>query len=466
MWGNKMSSNDNNFENSLDSALNMSQDEIERLLNGQAMMDESVPDYETADLESLLSELEAMDDEDIQEISDLLDKAENNEAADSEITELLNMQDEANEAPAYDVMDLFSSEEEKVQKDSFWKRLISKFKKKDKDTEQEQPVEKEEKPKREKKKEKVPKEKKEKARKKKGKKKETVTDEVLQSPDAPETIELFDDALNGSDAIILELEKEEEKKEEAKIKEKPKKKEKSKKKDKTSQKEKKESELSEETEEKKKPKKEKKKKEKKVKEKNIVLYDYNETPLTKKNVSFVFFVCLMLMFAIIALLVNYAGHANRRLAEEAFDEGDYLQCYQLLYGQHLNEGQEVMFHQSKIHLKMDSLWNRYESLTAEKQYLRGLDKLIQFVFEYPEINEYATEWNCEGVVDTTYSDVLDVLYDEYKLLEQDAKSIANIEDDVEYTKTLTSLVEKKEKGMLKYPNMLPEEEDRIEDLAD
>ena len=172
------------------------------------------------------------------------------------------------------------------------------------------------------------------------------------------------------------------------------------------------------------------------------------------------------MFALIALLVNYAGHANRKLAEEAFDEGDYLQCYQLLYGQHLNESQEVMFHQSKIQLKMDSLWNRYESFTKEKQYLKGLDKLVQFVYEYPEFHAYATEWNCEEVVDATYGDVLEVLYDEYKLAEQEVVSIANLEDDVEYTKALTSLVEKKEKGMLKYPNMLPEEEDRIGDLAD
>ena len=52
------------------------------------------------------------------------------------------------------------------------------------------------------------------------------------------------------------------------------------------------------------------------------------------------------------------------------------------------------------------------------------------------------------------------------MAEQEVVSIANLEDDVEYTKALTSLVEKKEKGMLKYPNMLPEEEDRIGDLAD
>jgi len=462
-----MSSSDNNFENSLDSALNMSQEEIEKLLNGQGLTENNAPDYEAADLESLLSELEAMEDDDIQEISDLLDKAENNEAADPEIMDLLNMQDEVDDTPAYDAMDLFSAEGEAVPKESFWKRLLARFKKKDKDIEEGQSSEEVEVPKEKKKKEKVPKEKKEKKKKDKSKKqKEVVKDKEQQSGEEPVELDLLNDSLNGSDAIILELEKEEVAKEEAKIKEKPKKKEKVKKKEKTSKKNTKDAEPSEEDEKNKKQKKEKKKKEKKVKEKNIVLYDYDEAPITKKKVSIIFFLCLMFMFALIALLVNYAGHANRKLAEEAFDEGDYLQCYQLLYGQHLNESQEVMFHQSKIQLKMDSLWNRYESFTKEKQYLKGLDKLVQFVYEYPEFHAYATEWNCEEVVDATYGDVLEVLYDEYKLAEQEVVSIANLEDDVEYTKALTSLVEKKEKGMLKYPNMLPEEEDRIGDLAD
>lgn len=464
-----MSSSDNNFENSLDSALNMSQEEIERLLNGQGLTDDNnVPNYEATDLESLLSELEAMDDGDIQEISDLLDKAENNEAADPEIIDLLNMQEEEDVTPAYEAMDLFSAEGEAIPKESFWKRLLNKFSKKNKELE-EQPTEKKEKHKEKKTKEKVPKEKKVKEKKRKEKKKEpqiAVTEDDQQDWNAKAEWDTIDDTLNGSDAIILELEKEEVAKEETKIKEKPKKKEKSKKKEKTPKKDTKDGEASEEDDKKKKPKKEKKKKEKKVKEKNIVLYDMDETPITKKKVSIVFFICLMLMFALIALLVNYAGHANRRLAEEAFDEGDYLECYQLLYGQHLNESQAVMFHQSKIHLKMESLWNRYETLNAEKQYLRSMDKLIQFVFEYPEIYEYATEWNCEEVVDNTYREVLAVLYEEYKLMERDAKNLANIADDVEYTKALKALVEKKENGMLKYPNMLPEEEDRIGDLAD
>ena len=80
-----MSSNENNLDNSIESALNMSQDEIESLLNGYEQSNNEQFDFDGEDLASLLSELEAADDEDIQEISNLLEKAETNEAADEGI---------------------------------------------------------------------------------------------------------------------------------------------------------------------------------------------------------------------------------------------------------------------------------------------------------------------------------------------------------------------------------------------
>lgn len=464
-----MNSNGENFDNSLDSALNMSQDEIEKLINGQFQMDEEVPEYETADLESLLSELESMEDEDIQEISDLLDKADNNEAVDQDIMDLLNMPEESEDVTAYDALDLFSADEVPEEKEGFFKRLLAKFKKSPKEKEEvtenievaEDVKQDEEETFSEGKKSK--KEKRKKDKKKKEKIVAEQQDDTSQQ-DTVETLDLQEDALNGSDAIILELEKEELVKKEEQAKEKPKKAEKTKKKkDKNKKKASEKEEDGEEGSSKKKKVKEKKVKEKKIKEKPVVLYDYDETPLTKKKICFVFFICIMLMLAILALIITFAGHRNKRLAEEAYEQGDYLQCYQLLYGQHLSEGQAVIYNKAKIHLKMDALWNRYNEYMKTKQTLRGLDKLVQFVYEYPRISAYAQEWNCEDVTDSTYNDVLAILYEDYKLTEGDVLVIANIPDDVDYTRVLSELVEKREKGLLKYPNMLPEEETRIED---
>lgn len=465
-----MSSNENNLNNSIESALNMSQDEIEKLLNGYA---EEVNDnqfsFEGDDLASLLSELEAVDDEDIQEISDLLDKADNNEAADAEIEELMRIQEEVGDITAYDAADLFSNNEVEVpKKKGFIQRLIEKFKKPvaEKETvEAEETTE--EKPKKKTKEKKV-KEKKVKEKKAKSKKKDQQPEDSEEGKQEWDDIDVFqasEDALNGSDAIIFELEKDEMAKQEELDSIKPKKEKKSRNK-KNSKKDDK-TEDGEEDDSKKSKKKEKKPKEKKVKEKKVKIKtvdieDLDDSePVSKKKVVSIFFICIMLMLALVAIIVNYSGHANRRLAEEAYEGGDYLECYQMLYGQHMDESQEVMFHKSEITLKMDLFWNRYENYEREKNWLEGLNKLIQFVYEYPELHEFATTWNCENVVEATYANVVNELYEEYRLQEQDALNIANLESDIDYTRELVDIVEKKELGILKYPNMLPEEEERV-----
>ncbi len=479
-----MSSNENNLDNSIESALNMTQDEIEKLLNGYA---EEVNDnqfsFEGDDLASLLSELEAADDEDIQEISDLLDKADNNEAADAEIEELMRKQEEVDDITAYEATDLFSNNEvEGPKKKGFIQRLIEKFKKpvtekeavgteeaialpKEEALEMVQEETTEEKTKK-KPKEKKAKEKKVKEKKAKSKKKDQQSESSESDKPEWESTDIFqasEDALNGSDAIIFELEKDEQKKQEEleSIKAKKKKNKKS------SKKNDKKTEDEEEEDSKKSKKKEKKPKEKKVKEKKVKIKTVDiedledSEPVSGKRVVSIFFICIMLMFALIAIIVNYSGHANRKLAEEAYESGDYLGCYQMLYGQHMDESQEVMFHKSEITLKMDLFWNRYESYDREKNWLESLNKLVQFVFEYPELHEYATIWNCENVVEATYTNVLNELYEEYRLQEQDAMNIANLESDIDYTRALVDIVEKKELGILKYPNMLPEEEERV-----
>ncbi len=476
-----MSSNENNLDNSIESALNMSQEEIERLLNGYEQNNDEQFDFDGDDLASLLSELEAAEDEDIQEISDLLDKAENNEAADEGIEELMRKQEEVGEIPAYAATDLFSDNEEEIpKKKGLIQRIIEKFKKPVSDKQEEatayaqEPEEieplswaeeeaatvelnKPQKPKKEKRvKEKKP--------KKNKKQKTEALEETGQELGGIDAFQASEEALNGSDAIIFELEKDEIAKQEELDKIKPKKEKKSKKK--------KNAKKGEDTAEgedagdgdkkKNKKQKEKKVKEKKVKIKTVDITDLEDSePVSKKKTMLIFFVCIMLMLAFVAIIVNYSGHANRRLAEEAYEKGDYLECYQMLYGQHMDESQEVMFHKSEITLKMDLFWKRYESYKGQGNLLEGLDKLIQFVFEYPDLQEYATKWNCENVVEQTRLNVLNELYEEYRLEEQDALDIANIESDIDYTKELTNIVEKKEMGILKYPNMLPEEEERI-----
>ena len=167
------------------------------------------------------------------------------------------------------------------------------------------------------------------------------------------------------------------------------------------------------------------------------------------------------------LVVNFyfTGHANKKLAEEAYEAEDYLECYQLMYGQRLNDSQSVMFHRSELILKMDIFWSDYNKFVEEKKLLEGLDELVQFVQGYPKMSAYAKEWNCLDIVDNTYQKVLGILMQEYEVSAQEVWDIVALESDVDYTRALVKLVNNKEKNDVieqKYPDILPPEEERVE----
>lgn len=439
-----MDSNEKNLEN-------MTQEDIERLLEEQQQNSQEQYNFEDADLASLLSQLESEEDGDIQEISDLLNKADNNEAVADDVVELMKSQ-EANGETAYDAMDLFSDGQAE-KKEGFFQKLLKKFKKKKKD--------KQEKP-------------------------EVQPEEIPEEP----SYDVMDEAiamLNNSAGAVSESKPEEGvASEEAAKKPAKKKKEKKSKKSKKASKAKEseapgeeEEELEEKPVNKKKAKKtkEKKPKGKKAQDKAIREKASIEEAVTlleeeeaeemphKKKIIMVFVAAIMIMLGFLVVNHYYTGHANKQLAEEAYEAEDYLECYQLLYGQKLNDSQTAMFHRSELTLKMNMFWNHYNEYVAEQKELEGLDELVQFVYKYPELSAYASEWNCLDTVAGTYNRVLAILSEEYEVDEQKVIEIAGLESDLDYTKELVALVEAKQKNdqlEQKYPDILPEEKDKAE----
>ena len=191
--------------------------------------------------------------------------------------------------------------------------------------------------------------------------------------------------------------------------------------------------------------------------------DSDEMP-NKKKIIVVFIAAVMIMLGYLVVNYYFTRHANKQLAEEAYAQEDYLECYQLLYGQKMNDSQAAMFHRSELLLKMDIFWNHYNEFVTTQKQLEALDKLVQFVYEYPELSAYAKEWNCQDIVDNTYSGVIDILSKDYEADIQTVTNIATLESDVDYTKALVELIKEKQKKdeiNQKYPDILPEEEDRL-----
>lgn len=451
-----MSSEDKMLDNSLESAMNMTQDEIERLLAQTASEGTTEnSDLQDLDLDSLLDSMTATDDGDAQDISRLLSKADNNEAVDADILALLKQQEETGET-AYDAMDLFSGEVPK--KESFLKKLLSKFKKKEADTAENE--------KKNTKKEKIEKKKIEKKGKKGKTENENPVDEqeIAAIPEKP--------AKKSKDK---KKEKKSDKKSERKeeitddidelleVKEKPKSK-----KEKTDKKDKKKKPVKE----KEKKGKDKKESPEKIREKEkptiadaiADLEDEQAEMPHKKKIIMVFVACILIMLGFLVVNHYFTGHANKRLAEEAYEAQDYLECYQLLYGQRLNDNQAAIFHRSEMILKMDIFWGDYNEFAKNKKWLEGLDKLTQFVHRYPELKEYALQWNCQDLTEDAYGKVQNILAEEYETDADTVSAIADLKDDVDYTKALRDIIREKEKRdelNEKYPDLLPEEESKV-----
>ena len=204
------------------------------------------------------------------------------------------------------------------------------------------------------------------------------------------------------------------------------------------------SEGGEEGEEGEEGKKGKKKKAKKPKKEKLPKEEEPVDPqkrLSLKKVLPIALICLSLGAAIIIMTYASVNFSDRKMARDAYYEGDYQTCYQNLYGKDLNESEQVMFGKSECVLRIRMWIREYEILAAEGAGLEALDSLIQSVNDYPELYDYAGQCNAAGEVAQEYAVILNLLYENYGLTEDQARAIAAEPDDIEYTRQVNAIVQ-------------------------
>ena len=198
----------------------------------------------------------------------------------------------------------------------------------------------------------------------------------------------------------------------------------------------------------KKPAKEKKKKEKPEKEDKPAV---PEKKLSPKKIIPIVVVCISLG-AVILLLGNFlADYTAKRSGREAYYAGDYQTCYQNLMGKELDETEQVMYSQSESILTIRMWLREYEVFVNEGSELEALDSLLQAVHDYPTLLNYATQWNAQDEVSQAFQDILNILSQKYQLSQEEAERIANISDNVEYTKNVMLVLQKLGLGSWEFP---------------
>ena len=212
-----------------------------------------------------------------------------------------------------------------------------------------------------------------------------------------------------------------------------------------------------------KPKKEKKKKEKPEKEEKPAV---PEKKLSPKKIIPIVVVCISLG-AVILLLGNFlADYTAKRSGREAYYAGDYQTCYQNLMGKDLDETEQVMYSQSESILTIRMWLREYEVFVNEGSELEALDSLLQAVRDYPTLLNYATQWNAQDEVSLAFQDILNILSQKYQLSQEEAQRIADISDNVEYTKNVMLVLQKLGLGSWEFPQGTLTEEAPVQNTGE
>lgn len=217
----------------------------------------------------------------------------------------------------------------------------------------------------------------------------------------------------------------------------------------------------------------KKKKEKKPKKEKAPVPAEELPPEKKLSLKKVLpLVAVLLVFCLAYVMVShlYINYVNKQRAEDAYYAGDYMECYGLLLGQDLNDSQELMFHRSELVLQMERMKGNYRRLVMEGKELEALDYLVQCVCRREDTYLQGQEWNSLDVVEEAYAGMMGLLTANYGLTEDQAREIAALKKDEDYTIALWQVLEGvgsdssgDEAGQqdqpVSYEDLLPEEEE-------
>lgn len=137
----------------------------------------------------------------------------------------------------------------------------------------------------------------------------------------------------------------------------------------------------------------------------------------------------------------FSGELRMQSARDAFDQRDYMTCYEEMYGMDLDEEEEIMFRHAQIVLKMQRHITIYEKYLGEGRELEALDSLMQAVADYDAMYAKAQECGAGPEVAGLYDSIIQILEDNYGVNQDAARAIALCQSNVDYTRYLTALIE-------------------------
>lgn len=166
---------------------------------------------------------------------------------------------------------------------------------------------------------------------------------------------------------------------------------------------------------------------------------------------------LMVNNILVPVLVRQGGR-------KAFEKKDYETCYQALSGWDLTAEESSMRQYAGVVMKLEKRIAFYEQYLSMHQETEAIDSLLKAVRNYAALYQEALNCGAEEEVDVIYSQILQLLADEYGLSADVAKIVAETESDIEYTRYLTAIAKGEDISGLLQSELIQENDGEISDF--
>ena len=183
------------------------------------------------------------------------------------------------------------------------------------------------------------------------------------------------------------------------------------------------------------------KKPKKVKE---VKESIPEKKLPKKAVIRIFILCFSILALLILCTMLVPSILSLKDARNAFSNKDYKTTYQMLGGEKLNKSDQLIYDKTETILKMQRKYDAYENYKTLGMEPQALNALVEGCALYDSIYEYAASLGIQEEIQQIEEKILAKLQDEYSLSKDDVTKINQLESDVEYSQAIYNIIKKEE----------------------
>ncbi len=167
----------------------------------------------------------------------------------------------------------------------------------------------------------------------------------------------------------------------------------------------------------------------------------NSKPLNKKNVRKIAVLAATILVLLILVIKLIPGMLSKQTARKAYYNQDYETTYNEFFGEKLSEGDQLLFERSEIMLKMQHKYNAFVAYNKMGMKEEALDQLLQAVDRYESWRLIAETLGCTEGFEQAYGMVVTALDVTYGMSVQDARDVLALPTDLEYSLKVKSIVD-------------------------